>query len=117
MQPGIARRLIAAPADSLRNAAASAAVDRNSRPHGIAVRLGALQAERDEVARPFRLIVQVNEWFVLIEHDGIETPVVIQVANGQTSTQVQRPERLAGPARNVGQAAPRAPGQELEGHL
>ena len=63
-----------------------------------------------------RSVVQINERFVLIEYDRIETPVVIEVADGQTATEVQRAERLAGPVGNVAQATPGTADQELQWH-
>ena len=120
MQPGIAGRLIAAPADALGHAAPPAAVNRDPRPHGIAVRSGTLQAEPDEMARRTLRgcpgsVVQVNEWLILIEHDRVETPVVIQVADRQTPTEVQRPEGLAGPSETSVKRPPGPPIKSCNG--
>ena len=64
----------------------------------------------------FRAVVQVNQRFILVEHDGIETPVVIEVADRQTPTEVQLLERLSSPVRDVGQMTARPADHELQRH-
>ena len=53
MEPRIARRLIAAPADPLGHPTPPARSDRHPRTHAVPIRLRALQAEPDEMTRPF----------------------------------------------------------------
>ena len=36
--------------------------------------------------------VQIDERFVLIEHDPVETPVVVEIADSQTPIQIQPSE-------------------------
>ena len=63
-----------------------------------------------------RSVVQVNQRLVLIDHDRIEPPVVVEVADRQAPAEVQRSERLASPVRNVGQVAARTADHELQRH-
>src|SRR4051794_9418151 len=88
MEPGIARRLVASPADPLRYLAPTTASNRDPGPDSVAIRSCTLQAEANEMAWLFRVVVQVNQWLILVEHDGIQTPVVIEVADRQTPTEV-----------------------------
>ncbi len=61
--------------------------------------------------------MQVDERLILGLDDRVDPAVVVEVARGQASAQVEGAERVAGPGRHVRQASVRPARQQLNGHL
>ena len=106
MQPGVASRLVAAPTQSRGDLNAAAGADRNLRAHGVAIRFGTLQQQREEVcAVGWRPVMEVSHRLVLRNHDGVDAPVVVKIADGESSTHPEHLKRRAGPRRDILQLA------------
>ena len=72
--------------------------------------------ESDEVSGLFRAVMQVHDRLILVDDDRIESPVVIEVSDGQPAAEVQLSERPARSIRYVGQTSARICGHELQAH-
>ena len=67
------------------------------------------------MARFFGAIVQVDERFILIEHQGVELPIVIEVADGQSPAQVLLCKRPSGRSETSVKLPPGLPTSSCRG--
>ena len=116
MKPGIARGGIAASTKPLGDLAAAAGLDRHASPHTIAVGPRAFEAECDEVPARLGPILKHDQGLILGGHHGVETAVVVQVADRETSADVELLEWRTGVFCDIDQASGLAAEEELSRH-
>src|SRR5438046_2643949 len=102
MEPWVAGRQVAAAAESLRDLAQSARLDDHPGAYAVPVRCRPLQRDRDGMASR-RPVVEINQWLVLGDQDGVDAPVVVQVADGQAPADVGDEQGRTGPRGDVTQ--------------
>ena len=61
--------------------------------------------------------MQIDNRFVLGNHDDVKKSVVVEVTASQPSAQVRRPEWLSGKGRHIAQSAPIGSDKELDPHF
>ncbi len=86
---GVAAGLEAGAADPEADALSPRARDRDSRAHGIAIRSGSCESKADEMSPRLGPVVQQDERLVLDDDNRIEAAIVVEIADGQPSPQVQ----------------------------
>src|SRR5262245_25579707 len=65
VEPGIARGLVARTADSLPRLAATTGHHAQLGAYGVAVGLGPLELEGDEMSAPASLVMEIGQWLIL----------------------------------------------------
>ncbi len=116
MKPGIAGGGIAPATRPLGDLATSTGLDRHASPHAIAVGPRAFEAESDEVPARLGPIPKHDQGLILGGHQGVETAVVVQVADCETSADVELLEGRTGAFGDVDQASRLAAEEELSRH-
>ena len=117
METRVTRRLVAAAAESVLYLPPSPRVEEHTRPDTVAIGSHAFQTQDQPVAAASGLVAQVNERLVLRLNNHVDPAVVVEVARGQASAEVQDLKRVARTGRDVRQAPVRPAGQQLDRHF